>query len=669
MKSETLKSITRKETYPMMKTYLMMKTCLSYHLSYPMLEVYALETTMPFPKLPFGDLILPPYLNVTIFMPLPTEKKSISTASAVVLTMLFLHVLVSPPVNAFLAHLLVRIAQDLVLKPPPSKEAAIVSDSTNIHQPHQMTHLIMGDLGNEEILLLACDDGDVLAYYNSKIAMTLLNIETGIVPTNPTDIEPFFHQNVGISAWGLAVHKKSRLIAVSNNRHEVHVFAMALTDPQYTSSEVIKQPYKANLFIRVVKDAEGRVKSTSEIGSHQQFMALVKGTNDRRTFFRQRQDAYHFVLETGIRGDNMPSVAFGNDSEGDAVDILAVDILGQLWFMNIWSLRDHPPWYISGLHKLYHQSMYERNGRHRIPLRHPTGWGVLILPESSFLPTNTFKESLGLNPSDAVYVNNEEYGHYIGTRECLKYVKDKSTLHPWTREKKVDRFGTLPHFWDLNSPLSPDWYHPIIDLKDEWGLLQDEAADESTEPHLSLPGKEKEETYRGYIRDGSSVMRFYEMDIELVGGGTDDHKVGIMCTDTIFQEKPMRAAMPGVNFPPERFSHLLHVPELCLVVAGSLCGRVVLITLTRPTNPCYSFKRGFRIEAILPRRTDEDRHLRPICPLLGVAIGPIPSAGGKPPNQGPLGEHRYRIMLHYYDHRILSYDIYRNMMTSELSVI
>lgn len=167
----------------------------------------------------------------------------------------------------------------------------------------------------------------------------------------------------------------------------------------------------------------------------------------------------------------------------------------------------------------------------------------------------------------------------------------------------------------------------------------------------------------------AAVMRTYEMDIELVGVGSDNDNVGIMCTDTIFQEKPMRAAMPGVHFPPERLSNLLHVPELCLVVAGSLCGRVVLITLTRPTNPRYSFKRGFRIEAILPRRTDEDRCLRPICPLLGVAIGPIPSAGGKPPNEGPLGEHRYRIMLHYYDHRILSYDVYRNMITSELSVI
>lgn len=217
-----------------------------------------------------------------------------------------------------------------------------------------MTHLIMGDLGNEEILLLACDDGDVLAYHNSKIATTLLNIESGIDPTNSTDVEPFFHQNVGISAWGLAVHKKSRLIAVSNNHHQVHVFAMALTDPQYTSTEAIKRSHKTNPFIPVVK----------EVGKQ-----LVDDIDDERPFFRHRQDAYRFVLETGRRGNNIPSIAFGNDSEGDAVDILAVDISGKLWVMNIWSRHDTPHRYVEGLHTLHCKSMAARNIRYRMPLR------------------------------------------------------------------------------------------------------------------------------------------------------------------------------------------------------------------------------------------------------------------------------------------------------------
>ncbi|KAJ8104869.1 hypothetical protein ONZ43_g7651 [Nemania bipapillata] len=143
-----------------------------------------------------------------------------------------------------------------------------------------------------------------------------------------------------------------------------------------------------------------------------------------------------------------------------------------------------------------------------------------------------------------------------------------------------------------------------------------------------------------------------------------------MFADIIQQKKPPRAAIPRIAFPPERFSNVLHVPELSLVVAGSMCGRVALITPTRLSDPHHSFQRGFRVEAILPKRTDEDRRLRPMCLLFGVAIGPIPSdKGSKTFYDHSLGERRYRIMLHYYDHRILSYEVYRNMMTSELLVI
>jgi hypothetical protein len=137
-------------------------------------------------------------------------------------------------------------------------------------------------------------------------------------------------------------------------------------------------------------------------------------------------------------------------------------------------------------------------------------------------------------------------------------------------------------------------------------------------------------------------MRTYETDIELMGGDLDN--IGIMLDNAIYQKKPSRAVIPQVNFPPERLANLLHVPELSMVIAGSLCGRVALITLTRPTNPHYSFKRGFKVEAILPTSKDEDRRLRPICPLLGVAVGPIPSAGK---DNCLLGERRYRISTHF----------------------
>lgn len=159
------------------------------------------------------------------------------------------------------------------------------------------------------------------------------------------------------------------------------------------------------------------------------------------------------------------------------------------------------------------------------------------------------------------------------------------------------------------------------------------------------------------------MIRTYDMAIELIGG--DDDNPGIMMDYVIHQAKPSNVSVPPLAYSPERLAHLLHVPELSLVVAGSGCGRVALVTLTRPTNPRYSFKRGFKIEAVLPTAADEDHRIRPLCPLLGVAFGPIPSAGE---NDRLIGERRYRLMLHYYDLRILSYEVYRNIANQELSI-
>ncbi|KAI0164710.1 hypothetical protein GGR57DRAFT_208871 [Xylariaceae sp. FL1272] len=159
-----------------------------------------------------------------------------------------------------------------------------------------------------------------------------------------------------------------------------------------------------------------------------------------------------------------------------------------------------------------------------------------------------------------------------------------------------------------------------------------------------------------------SILRTYETGIELCGG---NGQVGIMLDHAIYQTRPRRGFMPGLPFAPERLGNLVHIPELFLVAAGSLCGRVALITLTRPMDSRYSFRRGFKIEAILPTAADEDKFIRPICPLLGVAVGPILSSG----NEDPFDARRYRIMIQYYDLRILSYEIYRDALSNEICIV
>lgn len=123
-------------------------------------------------------------------------------------------------------------------------------------RPHAINHLIIGDIGEEEVVVVACDDGDVISYTVRSIslviderAMTVFSpdlyqnqrfnchrksdranlILPRADPQGFRVLAPWFHENVGASAWGLATHKGAMLLAVSSNTKEIDVFAPALS--------------------------------------------------------------------------------------------------------------------------------------------------------------------------------------------------------------------------------------------------------------------------------------------------------------------------------------------------------------------------------------------------------------------------------------------------------
>ena len=111
-------------------------------------------------------------------------------------------------------------------------------------------------MGEEEIIVVACDDGDVISYTVRSISLAInesakiifssdlyddqrfkRHRDSGcanlILPlADPQDFRalvPWFHENVGASAWGLAMHKRAMLLAVSSNTKEINVFAPSLS--------------------------------------------------------------------------------------------------------------------------------------------------------------------------------------------------------------------------------------------------------------------------------------------------------------------------------------------------------------------------------------------------------------------------------------------------------
>jgi hypothetical protein len=123
----------------------------------------------------------------------------------------------------------------LTVYAPPS--GSNLSGYLDVNLPHCINRVHVDYLGREEILLSAHDNGDVYGYYVSAIQAEI-DFRSGNASSQAWgNVKPFFHRNVGKSAWGLAVHREARLIAISANTHEVTVVAFELTEPSALNSD------------------------------------------------------------------------------------------------------------------------------------------------------------------------------------------------------------------------------------------------------------------------------------------------------------------------------------------------------------------------------------------------------------------------------------------------
>jgi len=201
-----------------------------------------------------------------------------------------------------------------------------------------MNNIMVGNLGDFEVVFFAFDDGDVGAYYTHAIAYYILASKGQSSPAHhqrvsqsspkgqsgaiqqrgPQPPKEFFHDNVGLSAWGLAIHEQSRLLAVSSNRHEVTVFAFATTeDPNQD------------------RESEQEEDTSPQTWSGQTALKLER-------HFQSRSRTWRIVLPLPPEGRNIPALTFCEDETGYAEKIVAVDIEGNTWILDIWKIGCYP---------------------------------------------------------------------------------------------------------------------------------------------------------------------------------------------------------------------------------------------------------------------------------------------------------------------------------------
>lgn len=79
---------------------------------------------------------------------------------------------------------------DLVIPIPATLRSFGVEGDIDLNNGHYANHIICGNLGSEEIILLSCDDGDVVAFYTSVIWNQIKAADPPSGESEPVEVKP-----------------------------------------------------------------------------------------------------------------------------------------------------------------------------------------------------------------------------------------------------------------------------------------------------------------------------------------------------------------------------------------------------------------------------------------------------------------------------------------------
>ncbi|KAI4184820.1 MAG: hypothetical protein L6R41_004486 [Letrouitia leprolyta] len=583
---------------------------------------------------------------------------------------------------------------------------------------HAVNQLIVADLGIEELLVAVCDDGDVVAYTTRSIRKEIEDRAPDDYRSSDfvSELRPFFINNVGMSAWGVAVHQEARMIAVSSNSRKINVFVFALSDSNCGTSDA----------------GEEEDILMSSLSAHEWIQTASPRTLDPKDRSRN--------IEIVLAGhwNNVPNIAFFNPAipSDDAVFLVSTDIDGATFIWDVWQ---------RAIAKEFH-----------LALESNRGWGVSCIDPYFCRSAKSLQELLGSEKvgSDAVAVD---------TTFTVKDVPESSENHFTLRNQTINPPEPEDqHDWEIDGAEVDDEYDEDFEADDDLGLdehtefaddtAQQDEEDDSFSLHAHTGYLENVMTEEGEGAETStpaSVSNAAHVDIlqqAYIEGATEEISTVLANTPEPFREMmrtqlaravrsvskflPAKKEWPVLPFsilqttrtdirllhsisPPtngllskgsvkevicrsplhqhlrpeeswlgrlERLNMVLQIPELGLVAVGDQTGRVALLTLTRVRGECKEMKHheaGFRLERFLPLMSQEDDNQRPKTELLGIAVGPISSrllrrADGLDDEHDRYGynrrhegwreyegSRRYRLVLYYRDHTVLSYEIKR----------
>lgn len=269
-----------------------------------------------------------------------------------------------------------KLSNTPALNIPPTLANDTAAGYIDQERPHGINHLIVGDLGTEEILLVATDSGNIAAYHTKAIEQATKKDPYKFSSNASSDVvglRAFFSHWVHESAWGLGIHRDGRMIAVSANRPH-HI---ATDDPSA----------KVTVFAFALTRLGNDKPSESEPAEEQQeWYDWNPAQSDGETPQRDRNFKITLGGEKG-HITNIPSVAFFNTPEDPTGSwLLSTDINGMMKLWRIWRGICH--------------ASYDCEGTHlgpSMPRQRDSGWLVAALDPSIFRPALSMDQFCGFH--------------------------------------------------------------------------------------------------------------------------------------------------------------------------------------------------------------------------------------------------------------------------------
>ncbi|KAF8457161.1 hypothetical protein BGX38DRAFT_1139474 [Terfezia claveryi] len=532
--------------------------------------------------------------------------------------------------------------------------------------PHAINSITIGDLGVEEVLVSAHDDGDVCVWYTRDLTRIALR------------------RNVGISAWGVALHKGKRLLAVSANSHSIHVFHLGIGEKEHKAER-----------------ARRTASNDVEMGGN--------GTLNERPDEPQWSTNPVKILKG--HGHNIPSISFLDDASGNWLVGTSIDGMVIVW--DIEKQEKAKETKLSNSEK---------------------GWSVLFLQLECFLPTRNEFEGLG---RDVIRKTRTEGAYDIslfvssgdsdwGTGSEDDESDDGAETEDYDDEDEDDFVDSIEPDYpiyeasEVESSLDQSMDEAGDDDEDSWVdndiLLRGTVETTESEPRFNRPGRNPpvvtqhsefqslptppppQATVPQALIFSTSEDNIRLLDVpSLKDVSKSSLKNVVICQHALHSFPALFSRyqyLGNIN----RLNMVCLIPELSMVVTANQQGKAAVFRLTQDGDGYM-----MRLDEILPRErndgikrvtpiTQDEPLVQPCAALLGIAVGPIQgrefgrsrrnsddkNTGGLDSDgtdqewldpdeartrtkrgvwRGLERRRRYRLMMVYIDGSILSYEL------------